>query len=89
MNQFKQQILPLFEANREEFICQARQIAELLGEKGLVTINDVRKYIEPPEGVDPRVMGAVFATKQWERVGYTASERAHGRPIAIFRRRAA
>ena len=59
MNQFKQQILPLFEANREEFICQAR------------------------------VMGAVFATKQWERVGYTASERAHGRPIAIFRRRAA
>lgn len=80
--------LDLFELTRPEFLEEARQIARDLALGGkLVTIDDVRVQCPPPDNVDPRVMGAVFNTKEWEASGYIRSTRStcHKRPICQFR----
>jgi len=86
---FEQKILPLFEETRAQWLERARRAAiELAGRKGDITIDDVREVCPPPEGCDPRVMGAVFRPKSdWDIVKYRPSERGHGRAIAVFRRR--
>lgn len=81
---FEQSILPLFEATRADWLVEARESAERLGLIGTVTIDDVRKVCPPPSDVDPRVMGAVFEHKKWEKTGYVSSTRGHGRAVAIF-----
>ena len=81
-------IQPLFEEYRAEFLAKARKVAKMLGRDGrIVTINDVRAVISPPDDIDPRVMGAVFKTAEWQCVGYTGSSRrvCHGRPVAQFK----
>lgn len=90
MNIFEKIIAPLFERHRGEWLAEARTAAMKLGETHpVVTINMVREICPPPSNVDPRVMGAVFPRKVWERLGYTVSTRkiSHGRPIAQFRLR--
>lgn len=64
----------------------ARRIAL---EQGEVTIDDVRHICPPPEDCDPRIMGSVFLTRDFERVDFRASGRkaCHGRPIGVFRLR--
>mgnify|MGYP003435503394 CR=1 len=54
---------------------------------GYVTADDVRKYLPMPDGVDPRVMGALFNRKSFRADGYVKSIRkeCHNRPIARFR----
>jgi len=93
MNAFTQTILPLFNQTRSEWLSEARKAAYLLaitrGWKGSppeLTTDDIHKHCPLPDGIDPRVMGAVFRTNQWRKVGYINSTRAtcHNRPIAIF-----
>lgn len=86
----KQKALDLFEEKRAEFLATARWIAIRRAKEtldGIITIDDVRQDIITPEGVDPRVYGAVFNTEDWEKVGYTQTSRktSHGRPVALFR----
>ena len=86
MSQFSEQVLPLFEENRSQFLERARAAATDLwwSRQEPLTIDDIREVCPPPESMDPRVMGAVFAG--WQKVGYTNSRRreCHGRPIAQF-----
>jgi hypothetical protein len=90
LSQFEQLVLPVFEVHRAEWLAQARAVAWRLGEGGAqVTIDMVRAEIAPPQGCDPRVLGAVFTRKLWIKTGYIQSHRSacHGRPVAVFQRR--
>jgi extradiol dioxygenase family protein len=86
---FALDVLPLFEEHRAaDWLTEGRAAARRIGiAKGEATINDVREVCPPPAGIDPRAMGAVFRTPDWESVGYQRSNRAtcHNRPICIFR----
>ena len=85
---FEVEVLPLYEEHRADWLERARATGEEIARrKGSVTINDVRDACPPPAGVDPRVMGAVLATKRFVAVGYERSSRkeCHNRPIAIFK----
>lgn len=79
--------LALFEFHRAEYLDRARQAAvELYHQRGPITVNDVREVCPPPDGMDGRVMGAIFSTRQWRCVGYGKSDRreCHGRPVGRF-----
>ena len=87
---FEKEVLPKFEMHRAEWLLVARATARQLGEaKGEITINDVRRLCPPPNGVDPRVMGAVLKRPEWELIRYERSARAtcHNRPVGVFRLR--
>lgn len=79
--------LDLFEVHRVDYLNLTRRVSmELASEGKIITINDVRDVCPVPEGVNPKVLGAVFrSNKTWERVGYVASARAHSRPISQWR----
>jgi hypothetical protein len=82
------QALDLFEATRGDYLESARAAArKLLVSKYWITIDDVRKVCPPPEGVDPRVMGAVFNKADYESLGWINSTRpeCHRRPVQRFR----
>ena len=82
-----QTVMDLFETTREDYLAEARLAADALAnERGIITVNDVREMCPPPANIDPRVMGAIFKSKAWQKVGYMSSSRAHMRPIAMFRR---
>jgi hypothetical protein len=92
MSLFEQTVLPLFEEHRADWLQAARAVAARIGRDGRgVTIDDVRAQIPPPRHIDPRVMGAVFLRRDWEKVGYQSSIRTtcHKRPVATFRLRSA
>lgn len=86
---FSSAVLPLFEQHRRDWLESARAVARHLAfQNGSVTIDDVRQFCAPPEGIDPRVCGAVFRTKDFEPTGaYRKSARSacHNRPVAVFR----
>lgn len=87
---FAREVQPHFERTRGEFLAKARRVALRLGKKGkAVTVNDVRALCPPPEEIDPRIMGAVFRTSDWERLDYVSTNRraCHGRPVAVFVRK--
>ena len=90
---FHQTILPLFQQTRAQWLHEARIIAHKLalakadrGEPAQLTTDEIHKYCPVPDGIDPRVMGAVFTRESWRKVGYVSSTRAacHHRPIALF-----
>jgi len=84
---FEQEVLPLFEETRKEWLARARRVAFQIGlQQKEVTINDVRAVIPPPEEVDPRVMGAVFVRQDWILLRRERSnrKRCHNRPIGVF-----
>jgi hypothetical protein len=82
-------VVDLFERCRAEYLKAARaSIIQLARDGRVVTINDVIKFgPKLPEGVDPRVRGAVFQRDVWDRLGYGPSDRrvSHGRPLQRFR----
>jgi len=85
---FEANVLPLFEHYRKDWLSAARHAAKCIAAvKGEITVNDVREVVPPPEGRDPRVMGAIFKSNEWELVRYQRSVRStcHHRPIAVFR----
>lgn len=81
----KEDALEALEIARRDYLEEARAAALTLKHKR-ITIDDVRELCPPPESIDPRVMGAVFNTPDWEAVGYVRSKRTtcHKRPIAQF-----
>jgi hypothetical protein len=86
----KQEAFDLFAITRQQYLASARAFMEHFAKDGrAVTVNDlIRHGPRLPEGLDPRVRGAVFAEMHvWERLGYVASNRAtsHNRPIMRFR----
>lgn len=84
----KQQAFDLFEKTRQEFLQNCRWIAIRVAKEhgGYVNIDQVREQVTTPENVDPRVYGAVFNRKDFEKVGYlqTTRKTSHARPIANF-----
>lgn len=82
-------VLPHLEERRADWLARARRVALELAKDGrLITVDDVRQVCPPPPDADPRVMGAIFAGKDWECVDYFRSGRraCHNRPIGLFRR---
>lgn len=80
--------LGILEQSQPEWLAMARAVArDLASSGGVVTVNDVREKCPPPPGSDPRIMGAIFNTREWERVGVQRSGRrvCHARPISTFR----
>lgn len=83
----KQEALNLFEANRKEFLEYARWVGKRIAEKkGNVTIDDIRAEISVPLNLDGRVLGAVFNTPDFERVGYSTTKvkSSHGRVVSVW-----
>jgi hypothetical protein len=82
-------VVDLFEEHRAEYLAAARAAILAFARDGrIVTVNDVIEFGPPlPDGVDPRVRGAVFQRDVWERLGYGPSDRrlSHGRPVQRFR----
>lgn len=79
--------LDIFEQRDHQFLERCRALAVLVcKQQGQVSINDIRAYIEVPPGVHPSVLGAVFRTKQFKRVGYTeaAHPQAHARVVRVY-----
>ena len=78
------------EESKSAFLAEARTLArELLQTRDTITVDDIRERLEIPEGMDKRVMGAVFNHKHFEGTGdYVKSRRAdcHHRPVQKFRR---
>lgn len=82
----KDEALDALEQARWEYLIKARSVAHKLAKKKKeITINDVREVCPPPPDVDPKVMGAVFKTKDWEPTGFHISKRAHSRMIRTWR----
>lgn len=90
---YRNSVLPDQEAAHEGWIEKARVEARRIAkERGCLTSDDIWDVCPPPPGVDPRVMGAIFADKTlWERTGYTKSSRKinHGRVVAQWKLREA
>jgi hypothetical protein len=79
--------LDIFEQRDHQFLERCRALAVLICKQhGQVSINDIRAIIDVPPGVHPSVLGAVFRTKQFVRVGYTeaAHPQAHARVVRVY-----
>lgn len=77
---------------RKKWVAHARYLAvEICKAKGTVTSVDVKRHLPVPEGWDPRILGAVFASRQegflFEVDHYqpTTDRQAHARPIPVWR----
>jgi hypothetical protein len=83
----KQRQLDIFEVRDHEFLERCRSLAAMIcRERGTVSINDVRQFITVPPGVHPSVLGAVFRTKQFKKVGLTEAvhKQAHARIVRVY-----
>jgi hypothetical protein len=79
--------LDIFEQTDHQFLERCRALAVLIcRQQGQVSINDIRAYIEVPPGVHPSVLGAVFRTKQFQKVGHTEAThpQAHARVVRVY-----
>jgi len=79
--------LALFAVRDAEFLRRCRELAVLLAKQdGQVSINEVRSYLVPPDGVSPSVFGAVFRDRRFKPVGYTQATHpeAHARAIRVY-----
>lgn len=81
--------LDLFEIHRVDYLNKARDAArKILANKQTITTDDVREACPVPEGVNPKVMGAVFNHPDFKSTGTWVKSRrtiAHNRPIQVFR----
>lgn len=88
---YKQTILPLHEAYRQDILKDLRAAARTEAfanqPEMTVTADDVRKLVKIPKEISKNVMGAVFHEPCWESVGFRKSTRpaAKGRWIQVYR----
>lgn len=76
-----------FEVVQAEWLEQARKMAIGIAKlRGKVDIEDVRRACPLPSGCHPNVMGAVFKTGDFLRIGYKMATRpsAHQRVIGEY-----
>lgn len=86
--QLRDATLDMFEDYRPDYLASARAYArQVCLANGTCTVDEVRKQLPPPSNVDPRVMGAIFRSREFEKVAYENSSRTacHARPIARFK----
>ena len=87
MTETKQDAFDLFEVHRAEWLAQARAEAEIIGRAaGTCTADKIHEVCPIPDGIDGRVMGAVFLKRDWEPGEFVLSTRkaCHKRPIRVF-----
>jgi hypothetical protein len=80
--------LAFFEMRDADFLEHCRTIAaDIARQRGQVSINEVRKAINIPEGVHPSVLGAVFKSKKFIAIGYTEAthKAAHARVVRVYK----
>jgi hypothetical protein len=85
--QIRNSQLDMFEVRDAEFLTRCRNIAmQIAMRKGEVSINDIRAHIQVPSGVHPSVLGAVFRTKQFKKIGLceASHKEAHARVIRVY-----
>jgi hypothetical protein len=85
--QLKDRQLDIFEQRDHQFLERCRSLAVMIcRERGTVSINDIRQFIEVPPGVHPSVLGAVFRTKQLKKVGMVEAShpQAHARIVRVY-----
>ncbi len=82
----KEAAMEAFERARAEFLDAARAVLSQKPIGARMTVDDVRAVVPIPDGIDGRVMGAVFNQEGWQADGYANSKRreCHGRPIRVF-----
>ena len=81
-------VMDRIEENRAAYLEQARFAAKALINGGRVSINvdDIREICPPPPSVDGRLMANIFSNKkEWERVDFTRSKRAHRAHIGNYK----
>ena len=79
--------LDFFEHRDSEFLTHCRSLAvQIARRQGEVSINDIRKHIQVPSGTHPSVLGAVFRTKQFRKVGLCEASHpeAHARIVRVY-----
>jgi len=80
--------MDLFEKTRAEFLAHCRWVAKRIAQQnnGYVNIDQVREQVVCPEGVNPKVFGAVFSNGEFERGSFTITKRktSHGRMISTW-----
>lgn len=85
--QLKDRQLDIFEQRDHQFLERCRSLAVMIcRERGTVSINDIRQFIDVPPGVHPSVLGAVFRTKQFKKVGLVEAShpQAHARIVRVY-----
>jgi hypothetical protein len=79
--------LDLFEQRDADFLARCRAVAaEVCRQHGSVSINDVRERVQIPAHLNPSVLGAVFRTKQFVKVGLVEANhpQAHARVVRVY-----
>lgn len=79
--------LDFFEHRDSDFLEHCRSLAvQIARRQGEVSINDIRKLIAVPFGTHPSVLGAVFRTKQFRKIGLCEASHpeAHARIVRVY-----
>ena len=79
--------LDFFEHRDSDFLDHYRSLAvQIARRQGEVSINDIRKLIAVPFGTHPSVLGAVFRTKQFRKIGLCEASHpeAHARIVRVY-----
>jgi len=79
--------LDFFEHRDSDFLDHCRSLAvQIAKRQGEVSINDIRKLIAVPFGTHPSVLGAVFRTKQFRKIGLCEASHpeAHARIVRVY-----
>jgi len=60
---------------KSQFLAEARLFLHNLPVGTEITVDEVRRNVTIPDGIDPRIMGRVFNIHGWESRGYQLSNR--------------
>ena len=85
--QIRDQQLDMFEVRDSDFLNSCRSLAMQIAKRnGEVSINDVRQHLQVPAGVNPSVLGAVFRTKAFKKIGMCEAnhKEAHARIVRVY-----
>lgn len=83
----RDQQLDFFNVRDAEFLDRCRTVAAAVARsQGAVSINDVRARVELPPGMHPSVLGAVFRSRSFRRIGFTEASHpeAHARVVRVY-----